>query len=280
MFQHDSLVTGIDWAPNTDRIVTCSQDRNAYVFNFEGGDWKPVLVILRLDRAATCVKWSPREDKFAVGTGSKAISVCYFDTDNSWWVSKHIRGDKSGITSTIKCLTWHPNNILLAAGGTDLKVHVFSTFIKGIDSRGDVASGTPFGSKLPWAKLCAEFPTSAWIHDIAFSPSGNQLAWVTHDSLVYFLDCAREDSHRIQTVKTSGLVCNLFNLYLFLFSLSKLLCGRANTPSLQLVMTPTLPSSKVVPTTIPSEDFWIKRRSRDPPLEVPVPRSCGNKDPI
>jgi len=81
---------------------------------------------------------------------------------------------------------------------------VFSTFVKGIDNRKDVATGTPFGSKLPWATLLATFPTGAWIHDIEFSPSGFQLAWVTHDSQVHFLDCATEN-HRIQTVKTSGL---------------------------------------------------------------------------
>jgi actin related protein 2/3 complex subunit 1A/1B len=31
--QHDLRVNGIDWAPNTNRIVTCSADRNAYVWN-------------------------------------------------------------------------------------------------------------------------------------------------------------------------------------------------------------------------------------------------------
>jgi actin related protein 2/3 complex subunit 1A/1B len=30
-------VTGIDWAPKTNRIVTCSADRNAYVWNLEVG---------------------------------------------------------------------------------------------------------------------------------------------------------------------------------------------------------------------------------------------------
>jgi len=57
--QHDKVVTGIDWAPNTNRIVTCGQDRNAYVWTFTNGVWKPVLVILRINRAATHVKWSP-----------------------------------------------------------------------------------------------------------------------------------------------------------------------------------------------------------------------------
>ena len=59
--QHDLRVTGIDWAPNTNRIVTCAADRNAYVWT-QGPDnkWKPTLVLLRINRAATCVKWSPK----------------------------------------------------------------------------------------------------------------------------------------------------------------------------------------------------------------------------
>jgi|GEM_PF-4448545 len=59
--QHDLRVTGIDWAPNTNRIVTCAADRNAYVWT-QGNDgkWKPTLVLLRINRAATCVKWSPK----------------------------------------------------------------------------------------------------------------------------------------------------------------------------------------------------------------------------
>ena len=64
--QHDLRVTGIDWAPKTNRIVTCSADRNAYVWNLlPDGTWKQNLVLLRINRAATCVKWSPEENKFA-----------------------------------------------------------------------------------------------------------------------------------------------------------------------------------------------------------------------
>jgi len=36
------------------------QDRNAYVWTQgDDGKWKPTLVLLRINRAATCVKWSP-----------------------------------------------------------------------------------------------------------------------------------------------------------------------------------------------------------------------------
>lgn len=119
--EHDLRVMGIDWAKNTNRIVSCAADRNAYVWQkSEDGKWKPTLVLLRINRAATCVKWSPAENKFAVGSGARLISVCYFESENDWWVSKHI---KRPIRSTITSLDWHPNNALLVAGSTDYKVH-------------------------------------------------------------------------------------------------------------------------------------------------------------
>jgi actin related protein 2/3 complex subunit 1A/1B len=43
------------------------------------GSWRHTLVLLRINRAATCVKWSPEENKFAVGSGARLISICYFE---------------------------------------------------------------------------------------------------------------------------------------------------------------------------------------------------------
>ena len=75
--QHDKLITSIDWAPTSNRIVTASQDRNAYVWsqtpNPQTGrlEWKPTLVLLNINRAATFVRWSPLENKFAVASGAR-----------------------------------------------------------------------------------------------------------------------------------------------------------------------------------------------------------------
>jgi hypothetical protein len=46
------------------------------VWTLEGNRWKPTLVILRLQRAATFVQWSPKEDQFAVASGSFRIFSC------------------------------------------------------------------------------------------------------------------------------------------------------------------------------------------------------------
>lgn len=138
-------------------LVTSSQDRNTYVWNLdETGEWKPTLVLLRINRAATFVRWSPNENKFAVASGARVIAICYFDEEHNWWTSKHL---KKPIRSTVLSLDWHPNNTLLASGSADFKVSVegffrtkkiysycypdisilkacvISAFIKGVDKR-------------------------------------------------------------------------------------------------------------------------------------------------
>ncbi|KAF9167645.1 hypothetical protein DFQ26_003801 [Actinomortierella ambigua] len=180
LVEHDKPVTSIDWAANSNRIVTCSQDRNAYVWTLDPQiqQWKPTLVLLRINRAATFVRWSPEEDKFAVASGARCISICYFEEDNDWWVGKHI---KKPIRSTVLSLDWHPNNVLLAAGSADMKARVFSAFIKGVDKK---PAPSPWGEKLPFGTLCGEFSngTGGWIHSVGFSPDGDALAFTGHDS--------------------------------------------------------------------------------------------------
>ncbi|KAK9373075.1 WD40-repeat-containing domain protein [Lipomyces chichibuensis] len=178
---HDKTVTSVDIAPHSGRIVTCSQDRNALVWEpSPDGTYKPTLVLLRINRAATCARWSPDEKKFAVGSGARAIAVCYFEEENDWWVSKHI---KKPLRSTVLSVSWHPNSVLLAAGSTDSHARVFSTFIKGVDARPEP---TIWGERVPFQTLCGDFvsPAGGWVHDAAFSPSGNALALVTHDSSI------------------------------------------------------------------------------------------------
>ncbi|KAK2154439.1 hypothetical protein LSH36_269g11001 [Paralvinella palmiformis] len=197
---HTQSVTGIDWAPKSNRIVTCSADRNAYVWTqLKDGSWKNTMVILRINRAATCVKWSPQEDKFAVGSGAKAVSVCYFDSSNDWWVSKHI---KKPIRSTVTCLDWHPNNILLAAGSSDFKARVFSAYVKDVEEK---PGQTIWGTKMPFGNLMAELSSGGggWVHDVCFSGNGDCLAWVGHDSSLSVVNA--NSLSNIVTFKTSYL---------------------------------------------------------------------------
>jgi len=177
---HDKTVTSVDIAPTSGRIVSCSQDRNALVWEPSPQGYKPTLVLLRINRAATFVRWSPSETKFAVGSGDRLIAICYFEEENDWWVSKHL---KKPIRSTITTVAWHPNSVLLAAGSTDAHARVFSSFIKGVDARPDPSV---WGERLPFNTVCGEYlnNSAGWVHAVAFSPSGDALAYAAHDSSI------------------------------------------------------------------------------------------------
>jgi len=111
-------------------------------------EWKPTLVLLNINRAATFVRWSPLENKFAAASGARcdsksyslepsepiirAIAICSFDEENNWWVSKLL---KKPIRSTVLSVDWHPNNVLLAAGSPDMKARVFSAYIGDVDEK-------------------------------------------------------------------------------------------------------------------------------------------------
>ncbi|KAK2633351.1 hypothetical protein Ddye_032748 [Dipteronia dyeriana] len=108
--KHDQIISGIDWSASSNKIVTVSHDRNSYVWNQEGSEWVPTLVILRLNRAALCAQWSPKENKFAVGSGAKTVCICYYEQENNWWVSKLIRKKHD---SSVTSVAWHPITFFL-----------------------------------------------------------------------------------------------------------------------------------------------------------------------
>lgn len=115
-----------------------------------------------------------------MGSGDRVIAVCYFEEENDWWVSKHL---KKPIRSTITSVAWHPNSVLLAAGSTDAHARVFSSFIKGVDQKPEPGV---WGERLPFNTVCGEYlnNSAGWVHSVAFSPSGDSLAFAAHDSSV------------------------------------------------------------------------------------------------
>jgi actin related protein 2/3 complex, subunit 1A/1B len=88
--QHDLLVSGIDWCPVNNKIVSCAHDRNAFVWTYipesamSPATWKPALVLLRIDRAAIDVKWSMDGLRFAVTSGAKCVPICTYEAANDW----------------------------------------------------------------------------------------------------------------------------------------------------------------------------------------------------
>jgi len=200
--EHAGQVSGIDWCPSTNQIVTCGHDRNAYVWNLEDNVWKPTLVILRINRAATSVKWSPQGNKFAVGSGAKCVPVCQFDKTSNWWISKMIKKHKS----TVMSLAWCVNNKFIVTGSADMKCRIFSAYLEGLDPADDDGFGEVFPKQHEFGEILAEFDhAKSWVHSVAWAPGGFRLAFGSHGSNLSFVQLLAGSQPIVQTINTRDL---------------------------------------------------------------------------
>lgn len=184
--EHTQVITGIDWAPNSNQLVTCSHDRTCSVWTKGAEGWKPSMVVLKaFGRGATAVKWGPCETRFAVGSGAKQIQVCAYEAENDWWTGKPIR---EGIESTIFDIAFHPSSLILAAGGCDKTINVYSAIIKSLDSKASAKEVFGDGKPPKFGEVIFSVGTSGWVNGLAFSPAGNILCAAMHDSRMQFLN--------------------------------------------------------------------------------------------
>jgi len=205
LLEHMGPVSGVDWSPVTNQIVTCGHDRNAYVWRFDSknDEWKPTLVILRINRAATAVKWSPAGNKFAVASGAKCVPICHFEASNDWWISKML---KNNIKSTVLSIAWCVNNKFLVTGSADYKCRVYSSYIQGIDPAEDDGFGEVWAKQHEFGEVLCEFDQAkAWVQTVAWSPGGFRLAFSGHGSSVHFVQLLAGAEPVVQTVYLDGL---------------------------------------------------------------------------
>lgn len=203
--EHDLLVSSIDWSPVTNKIVSCSHDRNAFVWTFEpeSNTWKPALVILRIDRAALDVKWSHDGLRFAVASGSKCVPVCTYEHSNDWWVCKMV---KKKFKSTVLCCSFHPSNgQLLATGSSDFKCRIYSTFTSDVDNEVNPGPFTSTLGPLEFGEAYVELTALGWVHAVAWSPSGNVIAYASHASHVHFANLTESAEPTVRTVRLNDL---------------------------------------------------------------------------
>lgn len=66
---------------------------------------------------------------------------------------------------------------------------IFSAYIKDIE---DKPGPTAWGAKMPFGELMFENKDcGGWVHSLSFSPSGDQLSWVAHNSSITVADATR-----------------------------------------------------------------------------------------
>jgi len=226
LVQHSGLVSSIDWNPETNKIATCGHDRNAYVWELRGDTWKPTLVVLRINRAATKIKWSPAGNKLAVASGAKTVAICQYEESNDWWVSKKIKKHKS----TVLDLAWCINNKFIVTGSVDFKCRIFSAYIENVDDDRDDGFGEVWPNQHQFGEVLAEFDQArAWVNSVAWSPSGLRIAFVGQGSTLHIVSIVAGSEPDVVTVKHKDLP---FLTVDFLSDDTILACGFDRNPTI------------------------------------------------
>lgn len=89
---------------------------------------------------------------------------------------------KKKFKSTVLCCAFHPTNgQLLATGSSDFKCRVFSTFAADVD--GSRVDAGPFETPVEFGETYAELSARGWVNAVAWSPSGQILAYAGTISL-------------------------------------------------------------------------------------------------
>lgn len=155
---HDDPVTALDWSHPLGLLLSCSEDRNAFVFTppedtssssaaapsvhlQEQDDssvqpaqplWHRQAVSARLSRAALCAAWAPSGSKFALGGADRCLSICSYSLQGTCYTSRLIRNAHDG---PVAAVAWHHGNSLLASCSADGTCRVFSAYIPGVWKR-------------------------------------------------------------------------------------------------------------------------------------------------
>ncbi len=121
----------MDWHPETNRIISSSQDRNILIWNWEASkkQWIPQYVNLKVKVSVLDVKWSAMGDKFVATTGTKLVSTGYYDSELKFWTCKSSKEHRSSVT----CARFDSTGCFVLSGSTDMRAIITSSYIPSVD---------------------------------------------------------------------------------------------------------------------------------------------------
>ncbi|CBZ25600.1 actin related protein 2/3 complex, putative (arpc1) [Leishmania mexicana MHOM/GT/2001/U1103] len=232
------------WVPRTGAAAAAPKEANC-ASDVEGGRANPPaaasadvpfcavpqLVILSAEvrLCPTCVAWSAEGTKLYIGTSGGTVAVGRYDARHKWWIcrllSDHRRtapvdpsAEAAVPSSTRACLVTalaaHPvENTRLAVARLDGTVQVLSTHVKSVDGAlGSAEQGTSGSSAgataKPFNHVYLSHLLPCWVHGVAWSPSGQQLAVVGHDSGLHTWDWGPVRSSSLVGGRSSDVDCS------------------------------------------------------------------------
>ena len=165
---HYQYISGLDWCPETNRILSCSYDKTSFVWDLVEEKWTPSNVVVTTKLGYLCCKWNKRGDKFCEGTSAKQLLIGYYNKDPKvkWWMGINIKAHKS---SVVTCEI-DPTSLYVISGSTDMRIFVSSCYKPEIDD--DFLTEEQKASAKPFGDVIYEFKENSWINSVSWLPNG------------------------------------------------------------------------------------------------------------
>ena len=189
---HFQYISGLDWCPATNRLLSCSYDKTSFVWEFSDKKWNPNNVVATTKLGYLCCKWNKRGDKFCEGTSAKQLLIGYFNKKSNWWMGVNIKAHKS---SVVTCEI-DPTSLFVLSGSTDLRIYVSSCYLPEVDDQFLNNSTKPLAQK--FGQVIYEFKTNCWVNSVAWLPSGNLGIVAGQDATISVINYSEQKSDVIR----------------------------------------------------------------------------------
>ena len=82
---HILYISGLEWHPITNKILSCSHDKTSYVWSYENNEWQFENIVITTNLCYLSCSWNKLGNKFCECTGNK-VFIGYFNEKSKWWV--------------------------------------------------------------------------------------------------------------------------------------------------------------------------------------------------
>jgi actin related protein 2/3 complex subunit 1A/1B len=189
---HYQYISGLDWCPETNRILSCSYDKTSFVWDYANEKWTPSNVVVTTKLGYLCCKWNKRGDKFCEGTSAKQLYIGYYNDETKWWMGVNIKVHKS---SVVTCEI-DPTSLFVISGSTDLRIFVSSCYLPQIDDKYITEDMKPLAQ--PFGDTIYEFKENSWINSVTWLPNGYWGLAASQDAVISVVNLGEKKVEQIK----------------------------------------------------------------------------------
>lgn len=200
---HFLYISGLDWCPETNRILSCSYDKTVMIWEYNNQlhKWVPNNMNTTSKLGYLFCHWNTRGDKFVCGTSEKKLFMGYYSTSADWWTGRPIKGHKSSVVSA----RIDPSSLFIISGSTDMKVLVTSCYHPETDDA-HLEAGMDKSAIPAFETVIYEVECGGWINNVNWSPSGAFGFATCQDGNVYVINPIAATNEKFEASNPGTLV--------------------------------------------------------------------------